>query len=70
MEGSVNLQAAKPGQAFLLAYVSGILWYAGTCYWIYNTMHEYGGLSAPLAVLALFLFVCISGFITACSVCC
>ena len=54
--GSVNLQAAKPGQAFLLAYVSGIVWYAGTCYWIYNTMHEYGGLSTPLALLALFLF--------------
>jgi apolipoprotein N-acyltransferase len=56
IDGSSNLQAATPGQAFLLAYVSGILWYAGTCYWIYDTMHQYGGLSAPLAVLALFLF--------------
>jgi apolipoprotein N-acyltransferase len=56
INGSVNLQAAKPGQAFLLAYLSGILWYAGTCYWIYNTMHEHGGLSAPVALLALFLF--------------
>jgi apolipoprotein N-acyltransferase len=55
-DDSVNLQAAKPGQAFLLAYVSGIVWYAGTCYWIYNTMHEHGGLSAPVALLALFLF--------------
>jgi apolipoprotein N-acyltransferase len=56
IDGSVNLQAARPGQAFLLAYISGILWYAGTCYWIYNTMHEHGGLSAPVALLALFLF--------------
>jgi apolipoprotein N-acyltransferase len=56
IDGAIHLQAAKPGQAFLLAYVSGILWYAGTCYWIYNTMHEYGGLSVPLALLALFLF--------------
>jgi apolipoprotein N-acyltransferase len=56
INGSVNLQAAKPGQAFLLAYLSGILWYAGTCYWIYNTMHEHGGLSVPFALLALFLF--------------
>jgi apolipoprotein N-acyltransferase len=56
MDGSVNLQAANPGQAFLLSYISGILWYAGTCYWIYNTMHEFGGLSKPLALLALFLF--------------
>jgi len=56
VEGSVNLQAAKPGQAFLLAYVCGILWYAGTCYWIYDTMLQYGGLNGPLAFLALFLF--------------
>ena len=54
--GSVNLEPARPVQAFLLAYVSGILWYAGTCYWIYDTMHQYGGLNAPLALLALFLF--------------
>lgn len=56
IDGSVNLEPAKPMQAFLLSYVSGILWYAGTCYWIYDTMHQYGGLSAPLALLALFLF--------------
>ncbi|MDQ1387838.1 MAG: apolipoprotein N-acyltransferase [Acidobacteriaceae bacterium] len=56
IDGSLNLEAAKPIQAFLLAYASGILWYAGTCYWIYDTMHQYGGLSAPLALLALFLF--------------
>jgi apolipoprotein N-acyltransferase len=54
--GSVNLQSAKPGQAFLLGYTSGILWYAGTCYWIYDTMHQYGDLTPPLAALALFLF--------------
>jgi apolipoprotein N-acyltransferase len=62
MDGSTNLQAAKPGQAFLLAYISGILWYGGTCYWIYNTMHEHGGLSAPFALLALFLFCLYLGF--------
>jgi apolipoprotein N-acyltransferase len=56
IEGSFNLRAATPAQAFLLAYVCGILWYAGTCYWIYNTMREYGGLSAPMALLALVLF--------------
>jgi apolipoprotein N-acyltransferase len=56
MDGSANLQAAKPGQAFLLAYTSGILWYAGTCYWIYDTMHQFGGMSTPMALLALFLF--------------
>ena len=56
IEGSTSLEAAKPLQGFLLAYVSGILWYAGTCYWIYATMRRYGGLSAPFALLALILF--------------
>ena len=56
IEGSVNLRAASPGQAFLLAYTSGILWYAGTCYWIYDTMRQYGGLSSLAALLVLFLF--------------
>jgi apolipoprotein N-acyltransferase len=56
VDDSVRLKAATPVQAFLLSYACGILWYAGTCYWIYDTMRQYGGLSAPLALLALFLF--------------
>jgi apolipoprotein N-acyltransferase len=56
VEGSAKLQPATSGQAFLLAYASGILWYAGTCYWIFDTMRAFGGLSTPVAVLALFLF--------------
>jgi apolipoprotein N-acyltransferase len=56
VEDSTRLRPATPAQAFLLAYVCGILWYAGTCYWIYDTMRQYGGLSQPLALLALFLF--------------
>jgi apolipoprotein N-acyltransferase len=58
---SVRLRPATPGQGFLLGYVCGILWYAGTCYWIYDTMRQYGGLSAPQALLALFLFCCYLG---------
>ena len=59
--GSLRLQPATPAQAFLLSYVCGILWYAGTCYWIFDTMRHFGGLSAPVAVLALFLFCCYLG---------
>jgi apolipoprotein N-acyltransferase len=59
--GSVRLQPSTPGQGFLLGYVCGILWYAGTCYWIYDTMRQYGGLSTAEAVLALFLFCCYLG---------
>ena len=53
---SIKLLPAKPLQAFLLAYVCGILWYAGTCYWIYNTMRQYGGVNAPAAIGILILF--------------
>jgi apolipoprotein N-acyltransferase len=59
--GSLRLQSATPAQGFLLAYVCGILWYAGTCYWIYDTMRQFGGLSATLALLALVLFCCYLG---------
>jgi apolipoprotein N-acyltransferase len=63
---SVKLGPAMPLQAFALAYVCGILWYAGTCYWIYDTMRQFGGLSAPWALLALFLFCCYLGLYHGC----
>jgi apolipoprotein N-acyltransferase len=59
--GSLRLRPATPWQGFLLGYTCGILWYAGTCYWIFDTMRRFGGLSAPAAVLALFLFCCYLG---------
>ena len=52
----VKLVAANMGQGFLLGYVSGIIWYAGTCYWVFDTMHQYGGLSRPAALGILVLF--------------
>ena len=61
IEGSVRLRPATPWQGFLLGYVSGIVWYAGTCYWTYDTMRQYGGLSAPMALLVLLLFSCYLG---------
>jgi apolipoprotein N-acyltransferase len=54
--GQARLQPATPWQGFLLGYKCGILWFAGTCYWIFDTMHRYGGLPIPAAVLALALF--------------
>ena len=57
-ESGARLRPASPGQAFLLSYVCGIVWYAGTCYWIYDTMRQYGGLSGAMALLVLFLFCC------------
>jgi apolipoprotein N-acyltransferase len=40
----------------LLSYVCGVLWYAGSCFWIFHVMNTYGGLSAPMAVVILLLF--------------
>jgi apolipoprotein N-acyltransferase len=56
LRAGVKLLPAKPVQAFLLSYCCGILWYAGTCYWIYNTMRQYGGVgvAAALGILVLF----------------
>ena len=44
------------GQGTLLAYLSGVLWYFGNCYWIYPTMYLYGGLAKPVAAGILVLF--------------
>jgi apolipoprotein N-acyltransferase len=38
-------------QGFLIAWMSGIVWYLGTCYWIYPVMNGYGKLAAPVAAL-------------------
>lgn len=56
LEEGIKLLPARPLQAFLLAYMCGILWYAGTCYWIFNTMRQYGGVNTPAAIGILILF--------------
>lgn len=43
-------------KAALLGYASGVVWYAGNCYWIYQTMYLYGGLPKPVAAGILILF--------------
>jgi apolipoprotein N-acyltransferase len=47
---------ATPAQGFCLGYLCGVLWYAGTCYWVFYVMHVYGGLATPLALGLLVLF--------------
>jgi apolipoprotein N-acyltransferase len=59
--GDIRLRPASPAQGFLLGFACGILWYAGTCYWIFDTMRQYGGLNVPMALLVLFLFCCYLG---------
>lgn len=66
VSGSPRLQPATPRQGFVLGYVCGIMWYAGTCYWIFDTMRLYGGLNVPMALLVLFLFCCYLGLYHGC----
>jgi apolipoprotein N-acyltransferase len=56
VDAKVRLAPATPIEGFLLAYACGILWFAGTCYWVFDTMHRYGGLPVPAALLVLILF--------------
>jgi apolipoprotein N-acyltransferase len=56
IRAGIKLLPAKPLQAFLMAYVCGILWYAGTCYWICSVMRQYGGVNTPAAIGILLLF--------------
>jgi len=46
----------RPGplrRAFLLAYVCGVLWYMGNCYWVRDTMLRYGDMPALAPTLLL-----------------
>jgi apolipoprotein N-acyltransferase len=56
LQGAEKFLPARPGQAFLLGWFAGILWYCGNCYWIYSTMKQYGGINAFGAAGLLFLF--------------
>jgi apolipoprotein N-acyltransferase len=47
-------RAASPKQAALLSWLFATSWLCGTVWWLYISMHVYGGLAAPLAVFAVF----------------
>ena len=70
VDAPMRLAPATAWQGFLLAYACGIFWYLGTCYWIFDTMHKYGGLAIPVARLVLIVCACTWGSITGCSDCC
>jgi apolipoprotein N-acyltransferase len=52
----IKLLPATPLQGFVMGYACGVIWYAGSCYWIYSTMKQYGEMSAPAAFGILILF--------------
>lgn len=50
------LVPATPWQGFVLGWISGTVFYAGTCYWVYHVMHLYGGLPPVISAALLVLF--------------
>ena len=50
-----------PFESAKVGYLVGVLWYLGSCYWIYQTMNLYGGLAIPVSVAILVLFSCYLG---------
>jgi len=56
-----ELPTTTLGQGLLLAWVNGIIFYAGTCFWIFHTLHVYGGMRPQVAVLLMVLFLLAAG---------
>jgi apolipoprotein N-acyltransferase len=55
-EGGLFLAPAGAWQGFLLGYASGVIWYLGSCYWVFNTMHYYGELATVTSALLLIAY--------------
>ncbi len=51
-----DLPATSRSAGFLLGYACGIVWYGGSCFWVFHVMHTYGGLAAPVSAALLVLF--------------
>jgi apolipoprotein N-acyltransferase len=50
------------GWAFASGWLTGALWFGANCYWVYDTMHLYGGMGKPMAVVCLLAFSLYLGF--------
>ncbi len=55
-DGGQFLGPATAWQGFLLGYVSGIIWYVGSNYWIFYVMHVYGGIGTATSVVCLLMY--------------
>ena len=47
-----------PGRSFVLALVSGFVFFLGTVYWVVNSMYHYGGMGLGASVPVMLLLVC------------
>lgn len=56
-----SLRPFTLAQGFLVGWLAGVVCYAGSCYWIVNVMHSYGGVDVFVAVLILLAFALFIG---------
>ncbi len=56
-----ELASTTLAQGLLLGWINGVIFYAGTCFWIFHTLHVYGGMSEQVAVLLMVLFLAACG---------
>jgi len=56
-EGRARRPSFRRQRAFLLGFVTGAGYFAGTVYWTGTTVREFGGLSWPIAVVVAALLV-------------
>jgi apolipoprotein N-acyltransferase len=50
------------GWSLAAGWLCGAVWFGSNCYWVYDTMHQYGGMNGPTAALSLVLFSLYLGF--------
>ena len=55
-DGGEFFAPATAWQGFLLGYVSGVIWYLGSNYWIFYVMHVYGRIGTPTSVVLLLMY--------------
>ena len=61
----VVVRKSTPREAFIYTFVAGLVWYAGSLFWVYRAMNTFGKLSAPVSVVVLILLVLILSAYTA-----
>jgi apolipoprotein N-acyltransferase len=59
------LQTSSAKRSMLLGWIFGFGWMLCCIYWLYISMHDYGGMPAPMAALAVVLLAAVLGIFTA-----
>ena len=55
-DGAEFLAPATAWQGFWLGYVSGVIWYVGSNYWIFYVMHVFGGIGLATSVMLQLMY--------------